>query len=108
MTENIIKAGIDPRAWAEAFEAMEPKIRRWAFLAAKMAEHGQTFSGMAKRHRTSTWYLAAAAHGKQAMTRRAVLAFETSLKVNLDPFLNPEEARKCKPKTAKWDKEEAL
>lgn len=94
MTDNTIKAGVDPRAWVTAFESMTPKQRRWAFIAAKMAEHKQTFSGMAKRHRMTGWYLGACAQGKGNLTPKAVKALEASLNVCLAPFLSPEEARK--------------
>ena len=94
MTDNTIKAAIDPRAWVEAFEAMTPKQRRWAFISAKMAEHKQTFTSMATRHRMTGWYLGACAQGKGNLTPKAIKALETSLNIDLRPFLSPEEARK--------------
>ena len=94
MTDNTIKGGVDPRAWVEAFEAMTPKQRRWAFIAAKMAEHKQTFSGMATRHRMTGWYLGSGAQGKGNLTPKMVLALESDLKIDLRPFLSPDEARK--------------
>ena len=94
MTDNTIKGGADPRAWVEVFEALTPKQRRWAFIAAKMAEHKQTFTSMATRHRMTGWYLGACAQGKGNLTPKAVRALEADLKICLLPFLSPEELRK--------------
>ena len=94
MTDNKIKAHVDPEAWMRAFEGMTPRLRRWAFIAAKMAEHKQTFTGMAKRHRMTGWYLGACAQGKGNLTPKAVKALEADLKICLLPFLSPEELRK--------------
>ena len=96
MERNKIAGSVDPLAWAAAFEVMEPKIRRWAFIAAKMAERRQTFAAMAKRHGMSTWYLAACAHGKYPMTTRAIKALESDLSMSLSPFLSEGEIFKCK------------
>jgi len=88
--------GVDRETWIRVFEEMDPKTRRWAFIAAKMAEKKKNFSEMAKRHRMSTWYMAAAAQGKKGynMTKRIVDALEADLGIDLGPFLSPEEVRK--------------
>ena len=94
MTDNTIKGGADPRAWVEVFEALTPKQRRWAFISAKMAEHKQTFTSMATRHRMTGWYLGACAQGKGNLTPKAIRALESDLKIDLRPFLSPDETRK--------------
>lgn len=97
---NQLPAGISREAWISAFELMTPKARRWAFIAAKMAEKKKNFSDMAKRHRMSTWYLSAAAQGKPGynMTQRIVDALESDLGIDLAPFVSPDEARKLNHK----------
>lgn len=105
MTENLIKGGIDPKAWMLAFEAMTPVQRRWAFIAAKMAEHKQTFTSMAKRHRLTAWYLGACAQGKYNMAPSAIKALEADLKIDLSPFLSPAEARKAQRAQMRMEEE---
>lgn len=105
MTDNLIKGGADPQAWIAAFEVMTPIQRRWAFIAAKMSEHKQTFTSMAKRHRLTGWYLGACAQGKYNMAPSAVKALEADLHVDLSPFLSPVELRKCQRVQARMEEE---
>ena len=93
---NQLPTGIDREAWIAAFEGMTPKARRWAFIAAKMAEKKKNFTDIAKRHRLSTWYTSACAQGKDGygLTLRIVEALEADLGIDLGPFLSPDEVRK--------------
>ncbi len=93
--QNEIKMG-DPKIWLHVFEDMEPKIRRWAFIAAKMAEHQQTFKAIGTRHRISSWYIGAASQGRAPMTPRIISALEKDLRIDLGPFLSPNELAKSK------------
>jgi len=109
MSENEIKGGVDRQTWVQVFERFSPKERRWAFLAVKMAEHQQTFRGMAKRHKLSPWYLGACAQGKDgySMTPKVAKALEKSLNIDLAPFLDPVETAKGRWAASK-PKEESL
>lgn len=98
MTDNTIKGGADPRAWVEVFEALTPKQRRWAFIAAKMAEKKKSFSDIARPNgRPSAWFISSCAQGDRLMTARVVKALEAELSIDLAPFLSPEETRKKEP-----------
>lgn len=102
MTDNTIKAHVDPEAWMRAFEAMPPKLRRWAFISAKMAERGKSFSDIARPNgRPSAWFISACAQGNRAMTARVIKALEAELNVDLSPFISPDEARKKEPVSVK-------
>jgi hypothetical protein len=103
--DNVIKGGADPKAWMAAFELMTPVQRRWAFIAAKMAEHKQTFTSMATRHRLTAWYLGACAQGKFNMAPSAVKALESDLHVDLSPFLSPTELRKAQRAQMRMEEE---
>ena len=98
MTDNTIKAKVDPEAWTRAFEAMLPKFRRWAFISAKMAEKKKNFSDIARPNgRPSAWFISACAQGDRPMTARVIKALEAELSVDLSPFVSPDEARKKEP-----------
>lgn len=98
MTDNTIKAYADNEAWMRAFEAMTPRLRRWAFIASKMAERGKNFSDIARPNgRPSAWFISACAQGSKPMTARVAKALETELSIDLAPFLSPEEGRKKEP-----------
>lgn len=96
MPNNHLSGNYDPKAWVHAFEQMDPKIRRWAFISAKMAEKHKTFSDISRPNgRPTSWFISAAAQGKENMTERVVKALEVELDIDLTPFLSVEEARKC-------------
>ena len=98
MTDNTIKAHVDPEAWMRAFEAMTPKMRRWAFISAKMAEKKKSFSDIARPNgRPSAWFISSCAQGDRAMTPRVITALEAELSIDLSPFVLPGEARKKEP-----------
>lgn len=78
MTDNI-----DPDAWAEVFRHLTPELRRWAIIAAKMAEHRKTFEDIARRHQLTRWYIGEMAHGTRPMSGRIRRAFELELQVSL-------------------------
>ena len=103
--QNQIKAAADPKIWLRVFEDMEPRIRRWAFIAAKMAEHQQTFKAIGTRHRLSSWYIGAAAQGRENMTPRIIHALEKDLRIDLGPFLSPDEVYKTKKAKGKTNEE---
>jgi hypothetical protein len=104
---NEIKQG-DPVIWAKVFEDMPPLIRRWAFIAAKMAEHKMTFSAMATRHRLTGTYISNCAQGKVPMSPRVVTALESDLKIDLTPFLTPTEIWKNRRVKKFMPKEEEI
>lgn len=98
MPDNTIKAHVDPEAWMRAFEAMPPKLRRWAFISAKMAEKKKNFSDIARPNgRPSAWFISACAQGDRPMTARVIKALEAELSIDLSPFVSPDEARKKEP-----------
>lgn len=98
MTDNIIKAHVDPEAWMRAFEAMTPKLRRWAFISAKMAEKKKNFSDIARPNgRPSAWFISSCAQGDRPMTARVIKALEAELSIDLSPFTLPGEARRKEP-----------
>lgn len=84
---NTIKCNMAKQVWADTFERFTPKQRTESFILIKMAEHGQTFHAIAKRHKIGAYYLGLMAHGDRPMTERAVRAFEMSLSIDLKPFI---------------------
>lgn len=96
MPNNTIKGGVDPLAWIKAFEEMTPLMRRWAFIAAKMAEKEKDFNDMAAAEGITGWYVGAAAQGRTALTPRVIKALEKGLDIDLSPFLSPDEAAKVR------------
>jgi hypothetical protein len=93
---NKLPSNIDPTAWIEAFEKMSPLCRRWAFIAAKMAEKNKTFAEIASPEGITGWYVGASAQGRTALTPRVVKALEKGLDIDLSPFLSPDEAAKVR------------
>ena len=102
--DNAIKQG-DPAVWAKVFEDMTPLMRRWAFIAAKMAEHKMSFSAMGTRHRLTGTHIASCAQGKVPMSARVAQALESDLKIDLAPFFLPDEYRKIRRAGVRGDNE---
>jgi hypothetical protein len=84
---NTIKGNVAKKIWAETFERFTPKQRLEAFILVKMAEHGQTFHAIAKRHKMGAYYLGLMVHGDRPMTEQAIHALESDLRIDLKPFL---------------------
>lgn len=84
--------------WIAAFEGLTVALRRWAFVSAKMAEHGKTFKGIATKHRLGHGYLAECCQGaikggsERKLTAKMKSALEIELKIDLSPFLTEREA----------------
>lgn len=95
MANNNMATNHTPEAWMRAFDGMVPKMRRWAFIAAKMAEKKKSFSDVARPNgRPSAWFISSCAQGNRAMTARVVKALEVELDIDLSPFLSHEESKK--------------
>lgn len=75
-----------------AVRALTPEQRRGWFIKMKLDEKGKTLTEVARRHRFSTWLLAAAVNGKASWSRRVVRALQAELKMDLRPFLTKREA----------------
>ena len=69
------------------------ELRSW-IVKMRMVERSQHFNGMAKRHKLTTWHLAAAVNGKANWSPRIIKTLQDDLKMDLTPLLTKQEASK--------------
>lgn len=99
MADNKLRVAMDMAILSGILDGMTPMQRREWFILIKIAEKKKTFHEMARRHRMSNWYLSASVHGKYPMSAKVVKTLEDELNVDMTPFLNAAEMKRCKFKS---------
>ena len=71
----------------DLFCELTPRLRREAYVFARMKQRGTNFSKIAKDNGLGSWYLSACTRGVFKLSRECRHALEKDLEIDLEPFM---------------------